>query len=710
MRFEFRSVWTMAAMIYAFPVLLAGQAVIPASVKPAMMQSAPATAGGATVAWASDAILLPRSASAVMPDMFLCNQLLAANTNESSLAAQCGGQSNNWAYGISRALARPSRPGPNRGLAVPALASLAFTDRNTKIPGTVVEFAPMPLPVWTESPGGFPHYELFIGYSNFMSFPGLRSDNRIVWASGFSTSFAINLSRMFGIVFDFANYHVNRFGPGAPPIGGTVNARGNVFSYMTGPRLSWRNGRFTPFIQVLFGEMDATRVTLNGCGGAGCTPLPFQSSYAANAGGGLDLTLTHNLALRLFQAEYAWTHFPDPTSATGRLTSQNNVRLSTGIVFRFGGDKLTRSAYLSPANSCTAHPLSVLAQSGDTVAVRSDATDPYGLPISYGWTTTGGAIEGSGSHVRWHSSGLTTGTYTIISRVRDSNRQTAECSVKIHVLPSPRPSVRCSADHNNLTAGESTLITAAGHSPEQYPLVYSWTMDGNPMAGNSPTTKFNSTHLVPGTYIVTGHVDDGHGGSADCNVRMEVSAQPVSLPALVKRLTLHSIYFPTNQPGLDNDSGNRYSGLLSSQQTILKALAVNFLEYLKLQPDAKLTLEGHADARGSAAYNEILARHRAVLCKQFLIDQGVPAGSLLTRSFGKQQQLDANQVRAQMNADPNLSGPQRQALFAHLHSIILAQNRRVDIVLDQTGQKSTRRYPFNAHDALTLLNDKDLNH
>ena len=35
--------------------------------------------------------------------------------------------------------------------------------------------------------------------------------------------------------------------------------------------------------------------------------------------------------------------------------------------------------------------------------------------------------------------------------------------------------------------------------------------------------------------------------------------------------------------------------------------------------------------------------------------------------------------------------------------IILANNRRVDISLNTTGQQSVRQYPFNAKDSLTLL-------
>ena len=39
-------------------------------------------------------------------------------------------------------------------------------------------------------------------------------------------------------------------------------------------------------------------------------------------------------------------------------------------------------------------------------------------------------------------------------------------------------------------------------------------------------------------------------------------------------------------------------------------------------------------------------------------------------------------------------------MLSHLPVIVLANNRRVDISLSTTGQQSTRRYPFNARDAL----------
>jgi len=40
------------------------------------------------------------------------------------------------------------------------------------------------------------------------------------------------------------------------------------------------------------------------------------------------------------------------------------------------------------------------------------------------------------------------------------------------------------------------------------------------------------------------------------------------------------------------------------------------------------------------------------------------------------------------------------------NSDIVAQNRRVNITLSSTGQRSVRQLPFNAKDALTLLSPK----
>jgi hypothetical protein len=46
-------------------------------------------------------------------------------------------------------------------------------------------------------------------------------------------------------------------------------------------------------------------------------------------GGGADYKLTEHVALRLIQVEYLCTHFIS--------TRQNNARIESGIVYRWGG-------------------------------------------------------------------------------------------------------------------------------------------------------------------------------------------------------------------------------------------------------------------------------------------------------------------------------------------------------------------------------------
>ena len=99
-----------------------------------------------------------------------------------------------------------------------------------------------------------------------------------------------------------------------------------------------------------------------------------------------------------------------------------------------------------------------------------------------------------------------------------------------------------------------------------------------------------------------------------------------------KEARLHSIYFATAKPTRENPDG----GLLASQEKTLVMLASDFQTYLQGKPDALLTLEGHADPRGSVEYNQALSERRVDRTKRFLVEQGVPAASIQTEAFGKQ--------------------------------------------------------------------------
>jgi outer membrane protein OmpA-like peptidoglycan-associated protein/opacity protein-like surface antigen len=555
-----------------------------------------------------------------------------------------------------------------------------------------------------------PRFEVFLGYSNLRAVP-MSAGNRIAWLGGGSTSFAFNANRYLGLVGDFGAYHDTRFGGNAPPTGGDVPSYGDVYTYMFGPRLSFRRERFTPFVQALFGGAHASDVTLNGCSGIGCTPLPFENSFTMTAGGGLDITLNRHVALRLFQVEYALTDFKDPTSSTGSTAKQNDMRLSAGLVFRFGREHCPPPPPpppppQPPATACSADKGMVYAESGDSVGVHAQATSPDNNPLTYTWTATGGAVAGTGPDVQWNSAGVAAGTYSVRVRVDDGRGGMANCSVGIRVDPRPirPPTLSCSADRHSITVGEHVQITATANNPDNVPLTYSWHASGGQITGTGASVSFDSSGLSPGRSTVTGHVDDGRGSGADCSVEFDVQMpqSTAMVMELESRLALHSIYFPTAQPTTENPDG----GLVESQRNTLRTLATDFKKYLEFKPDAHLTLEGHADPRGSVEYNNALTERRVARSKSFLVEQGVPVGSIETKSFGKQDVLSLDQVREQMEQNPDVTPEDRRKFLQgnNMQTIALAQNRRVDVVLSTTGQKSVRRFPFNAQDALTLIN------
>jgi peptidoglycan-associated lipoprotein len=60
-------------------------------------------------------------------------------------------------------------------------------------------------------------------------------------------------------------------------------------------------------------------------------------------------------------------------------------------------------------------------------------------------------------------------------------------------------------------------------------------------------------------------------------------------------------------------------------------------QWLQRYPNYAITVEGHADERGTREYNLALGARRATSTKQFLVSQGIPAGRINTISYGKER-------------------------------------------------------------------------
>ena len=66
------------------------------------------------------------------------------------------------------------------------------------------------------------------------------------------------------------------------------------------------------------------------------------------------------------------------------------------------------------------------------------------------------------------------------------------------------------------------------------------------------------------------------------------------------------------------------------------------VEWFQRHPEARATIEGHTDSNASPAYNQTLSENRARAVFNYLVEHGVPAGSLTCAGYGLTRPVDTN--------------------------------------------------------------------
>ena len=153
----------------------------------------------------------------------------------------------------------------------------------------------------------YPKAEVFGGYQ-YLHLGGSGTD---VNANGWNASLTGNFTKSFGVTADFSGAYKTISG---------VDTK--VYSYAGGPVVNLNSGgKVNPFVHALFGGAHAS-ASLSGVGSAS------QNGFTMMFGGGADVKVNPILAVRVIQADWVYYRF------SGNSES-HNVRISTGIVFRF---------------------------------------------------------------------------------------------------------------------------------------------------------------------------------------------------------------------------------------------------------------------------------------------------------------------------------------------------------------------------------------
>jgi hypothetical protein len=133
--------------------------------------------------------------------------------------------------------------------------------------------------------------------------------------NGFDTAVTGYFNKYVGVTGDFSGSYATVQGVDV-----------HVYSYSGGPVLAFREGKVNPFVHFLVGgssfgaSADGVSVSKNG--------------FSMLFGGGVDVKVAHAISWRV--ADVDWVYYHIGGIDGGSSTSQsNNVRITTGLVFRF---------------------------------------------------------------------------------------------------------------------------------------------------------------------------------------------------------------------------------------------------------------------------------------------------------------------------------------------------------------------------------------
>lgn len=209
-----------------------------------------------------------------------------------------------------------------------------LTKRKTFISfGMLAAFMLLGLPVWAAQED-YPKAEVFGGYSYSSIDPGkYRTPSGTTPidrgnGNGWGASFNGNVNQYFGLTADFAGHYGNFKGTGLP------SSDFRVHEFLFGPTVSARGKNVTGFAHVLLG---AARFRTPGFSfGEFRFPGASATKFAMGIGGGVDLNVNRNVAVRAIEFDYLPVRIHGDVAGVPNASNwSQSVRLKTGIVFKF---------------------------------------------------------------------------------------------------------------------------------------------------------------------------------------------------------------------------------------------------------------------------------------------------------------------------------------------------------------------------------------
>jgi len=471
-----------------------------------------------------------------------------------------------------------------------------------------------------------------------------------------------NVNHWLGIAGDFQGYNSNTtqftIPAGSPNFPGGVNGSvsGNLFTYLFGPVIKFRNGPVQPFFDVLpgaahsnvYGNAFAT-LCQPVAGRCSFSTTPQGNGFALSAGGGLDIPINRRVYIRPGEFDYLYTRFVNQFNNAG----QNNFRYLAGLGVNMGVPNP-----VPPTLACTVQPSAVFpGEPVSATATAANLSTNKNNSVIYSWSGTG--VSGNGTTTTVDTGPLAPGSYAVSAAVKQGKKgkegakpgQSAGCSAHFTVKPFEPPTLSCLANPATIKPGESSTISAHGVSPQNRPLTYSYSAAGGSISGNDATAAFASAGAPVGNIEITCKVSDDKGQTATANTSVAIVAPPP--PPMPHAQALCSVSFandPKRPTRVDNEGKACLDQVALSlqQQSNAKAVLVTSSTAVEKQPPKR-------NKKGAV---QDVAGQRGVNVKDYLVkEKGIdPSRVSIVTTGAEGQQVQDYLVPADANFAADVPG------------------------------------------------------
>jgi len=189
------------------------------------------------------------------------------------------------------------------------------------------------------------------------------------------------------------------------------------------------------------------------------------------------------------------------------------------------------------------------------------------------------------------------------------------------------PTLTCRAERTSLRQGESVRVVATTGDPDGDSVEVMWDAAAGTLSSRTGNTvTWNTTGAAPGSGRIVGRANDGYGGTADCEVRVSVTAPPA--PAEPTVLEYMCAQFGSGSSRIDNRC---------------KAVLDDVALQMRQNAGATAVVVGHSDSRGSDTANAEAAMERAANAKTYLMDtHGIDASRISVDGHGSSESMADN--------------------------------------------------------------------